>query len=176
MDLSFCSGPRVDCIKSLMLPYLPASTSIHWSLAKPYVPHKVQAPADRVSNNVRRKPTVEARQQPFILSNASCYAYRSSYLCLRILVDCAVAASVSSCFDARVEAKACYAPCRRVFTTSNGWTASVDTTPAVKPAEISIREGGSLWSCPGCGYVRGMDFESLDRAANTYTCKLRDGA
>lgn len=32
----------------------------------------------------------------------------------------------------------------------------METTPAVKPAVISTTEGGSLWSCPGCGYVRGI--------------------
>ena len=34
-------------------------------------------------------------------------------------------------------------PCRRVLTTSRGCTASVDMTPAVKPAIVSMSDGGS---------------------------------
>ncbi len=34
-------------------------------------------------------------------------------------------------------------PCRRVLTTSRGWTARVDMTPAVKPAIVSMSDGGN---------------------------------
>ena len=78
----------LDPVFDVTIPMSVSATTVGWREKAHAVPEKVQSPADRITDHVWHKTSVESRVGSFILDDIAHYAHRVTDVTSGALVDC----------------------------------------------------------------------------------------